>query len=437
MLITKTQNDEILYNLINRYYFNFFKKGEKTLEIFLRSKCTSNCKYCYLTNNEKLSPRELETDENLLLNLQSLLDFYIKNEFSCNIDLFTGQCILDGFLFRVFDILYKKFSDLSFDRKPRTITIPENCDFVEEEELLNKVQYYIDIFNNIGIKLCFSASVDGFFMEEVRDQKRSNEYYNKLFSFLGKNNFGVHPMISSYNIDKWIQNYKWWEKTNFLINDPSKAGFLEVRNNNWTDDNINNYIQLLNYIIDSYLNKYDLHALANKVLTLNVKGKGCEILSCPSGSINQKKQLRCSLTHSLVIRLADLAIIPCHRLGYEHFVSGYLIKDENDNIFSLSEKNVAYLISTLSWHMDSAPQCNSCYIKDFCMGPCLGSNYESTGSSFITGESVCKLLKAKYTFLIMKYEDIGLLKYIEENNLNPDFINKTKKFLKNISNGVL
>ena len=48
------------------------------------------------------------------------------------------------------------------------------------------------------------------------------------------------------------------------------------------------------------------------------------------------------------------------------------------------------------------------------MGPCFGSNFESTNEIFITPQSVCNLFRVKIMFLVMKYYDMGLFPYFEK-----------------------
>jgi sulfatase maturation enzyme AslB (radical SAM superfamily) len=89
-----------------------------------------------------------------------------------------------------------------------------------DKSALAKIQRYIDKFKNIDIILQFSISVDGAIMEHYsrplnNGKEKTEEFYENLFIFAKHNNFAFHPMVSSYNVKHWIENYQWWmEKFN-------------------------------------------------------------------------------------------------------------------------------------------------------------------------------------------------------------------------------
>ena len=113
------------------------------------------------------------------------------------------------------------------------------------------------------IKPCFSCSNDGLLLdletrpfqtEELNFKKDTEDYYKKLFEFCKKWNLGFHPMVSAHGIEKWSENFLWWmselKKYHF---DRTSIMFLEVRNDDWTDEKIYHYLKYLNTSIN-YMN---------------------------------------------------------------------------------------------------------------------------------------------------------------------------------------
>ena len=120
--------------------------------------------------------------------------------------------------------------------------------FIHSKNSTEKIQEWIDLFKTINIQICISASIDGKYCDDDRTSC-DDEFYLNLRNFLIKNNFLVHPMVSSYNVDKWIENYKWWLETfPGKISDNLMA--LEVRDETWTSESIGKLLEFINFIID-------------------------------------------------------------------------------------------------------------------------------------------------------------------------------------------
>ena len=66
---------------------------------------------------------------------------------------------------------------------------------------------------------------------------------------------GFHPMVSYESIDSAIENYDWWleQYKKYFPDAPEKPFspmFLEVRNDGWTDEAIEKYLNLLHHVIE-------------------------------------------------------------------------------------------------------------------------------------------------------------------------------------------
>lgn len=410
----------IFSNFLEKHFFNKFREGNEHIEFFLKSQCPGKCAYCYLKKHGKdLYPYEYQDDELILNNLKLLLDWYKENKFKNTIELFSGEIITSGFFFKVLDVIYEAFSEEFLSYKPKNIIIPENGDFLEDLELIKKVESYIEKFLDIDIELIFSISIDGKYMDLNRNS-RDDEYYKRAIDFCNKYIYAFHPMISAFNIEKWIDNYDWWnnEEIPNIISDHLMT--LEVRDNNWTEEKINEYLKFLNHVIDKEFEKCfsDPELFAKRLTGAdNYPEKGYFIIGYAQGSSEEKDYrnhgLTCSLTNTLHIRVGDLKIVPCHRLGYEQFVTGQLEVKDN-KISGYIGENVELLVSILSWTLNNGPKCNKCDIRHWCLGPCMGSNFENTNNLFTPPESVCNLFKSKIIFLIMKYQDLGLFPYFKK-----------------------
>ena len=206
------------------------------------------------------------------------------------------------------------------------------------------------------------------------------EFYKKVGQFADKNFFGFHPMVSAMNIDKWIENYKWWSEDRDI---PKVLGnylmMLEVRDDNWSDKAINSYLKFLNFLADYDFERIgkDKKAFAERVfLSKNVLNyyDNLSITShLPDKESFDNNGLSCSVQKNLCIRLGDMAIVPCHRTSYDKYVTGYLdIDKEKNEIVGYIGKNIEVLIAIYSWSKDTGPWCRDCVVKYWCPGPCLG-----------------------------------------------------------------
>jgi hypothetical protein len=120
--------------------------------------------------------------------------------------------------------------------------------FLKDENLTAKVESYIERMKSIDIGLVLSASVDGKYCDFGRTPN-SPEFYEKLKHFMQKYSFLPHPMLSATNVKYWIDNFHWW-KENFGLRTVYDMTFLEVRNEQWDKESIQNLIQFCDYLTD-------------------------------------------------------------------------------------------------------------------------------------------------------------------------------------------
>lgn len=220
-----------------------------------------------------------------------------------------------------------------------------------------------------------------------------NENYSKaLFTFAQKYHFGFHPMISSYRIEEQINNYHTWIKLLYKYwpdNFSSTIGQvmqLETREQGWTDEKIQIYLQWLKYLIDTDCKQYyngDYNKFFNNiVLRKDTSSKFLKTSYLPY-SILPKPQthLNCAFGKTLFIRLGDLSIVPCHRTSYNKFILGQF-KTQNDKIIGVECNNFPLTSSIYLSGYAIKPFCNNCAISNYCNKYCIGANYETNHELF-------------------------------------------------------
>lgn len=436
------ERNALLNNFLERYFYQNFREGEKpaayrAVELFIKGNCPNNCAYCYLKRHGKeLYPINEQSNEQILKNIKIFLDFYKKQHFKTEFSLFSSDLFKDGFIYDVLDVFYEEFKDKYNPYRPISIMIPDHGNFLYSQEETDKLQGYIDKFFDINLRIIISLSIDGKFMDQNRgDASRTDEFYQRAIEFASKNFYAFHPMVSAINIDKWIDNYDWWHSNEVPAHLADRLMMLEVRDDNWTPKALKDYLNFLNHVIDEEFARtnYDKASFAKRVIGSDkYPGKGYDnvllihtlnpVTECDFASTG------CSVAKNLCVRAGDLAIVPCHRTSYEQYVIGNYVV-ENGEIVDVKCKNWEIASAVYSWNRNSFPQCPDCAIRYWCVGPCFGSNFESTGDLFWTPISVCNLFKAKTNFQFMKYEAMGLMPYIEKELNDANAWEKIKKHM--------
>ena len=434
----KYQDKKLALDVLERNYFSFYRKGKKHLEIFLFGQCSAGCEYCYLyKNNSILYPKNISNVDKILKNLDILLKWYIKNHFYCPIHIFSAEWLnIDNLRDKVFKIFYNNFKNSH--KKPLLIDIPTNASFIENEVQTKIIQKWINKFKNeLDIQILLSISIDGKYCDDGR-VIHTDEYYEKLFNFTYKNNFLFHPMVSSYNVKNWIENYKWW-----VSNNQNDLMMLEVRDETWTKESINDLLKFLDFEINY---KFKNNFNSNKKLFLKyILGLRDNKYQWPQYNnisllqiISNYDFATCTVNDScLPIRVGDLSVAMCHRLYYEELEIGkFIIK--NDEIVDFDETNVALLIAKGALNRQYLPHCETCKFRKSCVGFCLGNSYENYMNPFVPTMEVCEMYTVKITFLFMKYLQMGLFDELEniKDELNDETIKYLTDSIREISGGI-
>lgn len=425
----KKEQNELLKTILEYRFFNPWKsltankdlrslQHDSNVELFITNKCNQDCSYCYLTKYPNLYPNGNDP-KTILKNLDILYDYFITNRFFIpEIDMFSGEIWHTQLGFDIFDHTIDAIRrGLQFDH----ILIASNCSFVNDPKTLQRIQNYIDTFNNMGCPLKFSISVDGKYIDNMGRPRNSkeeytDEFYDNLFAFAKHNTFYFHPMLAASNIKYWPENWEWWKKMHkYYCTDVNKMMMLEVRNNDWTDEAIQQYCDFLVKMADDFLHDVchdNIEMLANMIGNVRTANMPALIDGYVPWAINQTDNfMGCSIDTHLTIRLGDLAICPCHRTAYDKYLYGKFVV-EDDMIVDIEARNPQMAIKTLMGNLYySNPKCDTCLYKSCCLKGCYGSQLETVKDPFFPIDCVCKLFEAKYSRILQYYKDKGIIDY--------------------------
>ena len=215
---------------------------------------------------------------------------------------------------------------------------------------------------------------------------------------------------------------------------------LEVRNNDWTDESLKAYKELLEYMFfkrlelcDNNVDKLAYHLLCGDGKNDTIKAieynDPIKLLDFNNSLWNK---MSCSIQNNFHITLNNLSFIPCHRLAYPQFVGGKFIV-ENNEIKDVEAKNVTLFINNYMTNTNLQPKCVSCIYRDFCMKGCLGAQYETTGELYEPSINVCRMLKVKYRTLFNLYQEYNIFNQAKQQNLlSKEFQEKIEFVLKHM-----
>ena len=120
----------------------------------------------------------------------------------------------------------------------------------------------------------------------------------------------------------------------------------------------------------------------------------------------------CTASTDLTVRMGDLAICPCHRTGYNKYLYGKFVV-ENDTIVDIEANNPQMACKVLMANFNlSSFGCDACTFNEYCLKGCYGAQYEAQGDPFIPVPEVCNFFKGKYSFLYNYYEQLGVIDHL-------------------------
>lgn len=410
------ENERGFNTFYNRYWINNISNGLSNIEIIISPACNLRCKYCYFQKHQKdLYPDNLIDNKLILENCLKIARWGIKNNFKGDLDLFSGEILAQQIGYDLLNALYELYSTTNIH--PRAIMIPTNFTFICNNELTKKVEDIIEKFKSINIFLCLSASFDGKYLEENRpyvknldlpiEVIRDDVYYDKVFAFCKKHDYGFHPMVAAKGIEKWRDNFNWFiSKIKEFGLEEDSLYLLEVRDADWSKNEYAEYKKLLRHIY-YYLWDKSNHDKKEMIDTLLSQYGGFNILS---SFLSRKNGISCSIQSYLHIRASDLKIVPCHRTSYPEFDIATMECDETgeitNNLIDVKHSELGYVIPQLKSSL--MPGCIHCAISELCIGGCFGSQYETNKELFTPIPNVCLLFHIKIQTLIELFKETGI-----------------------------
>lgn len=439
----RLERNRMLNTLFDRQFFRKWNPENKlgTIELIVTADCDMQCEYCYIHRyGDKLYPKELRNSETILDNLEILLNWIEdKRYYIETLDIFSGEFFAGELGFQVLEKIYQHALRRRFCG---AIVIPSNFSFIGSEKRTGRVEEYFSKFEKIGISMFLSCSIDGKGVDGTARQSlkgyRTDEYYDKVFSFSKKHQCGFHPMASKEFVANYKECFDWWVEM-LLKHFGEEAKFyvpmlLEVRNDTWDTATLSDYSDMLWYIAESSLkhfHKGDVKDFVHRIFHVPGKYEHVtmgDILKLPFTS----NRCTCSIQSGPVVRLGDLALVPCHRTMYPEYHYGRLAV-ENGKIVGVEEKNVSLATKIYAMNPNvTHPKCSGCAIKSICLRGCLGSQLEVNGELFAPVESVCDLMYTKFKTLHEIYGFYHAYQMIEADPEIPTEYKRQVKYIKGV-----
>lgn len=419
MMVQNNIDDIYLFqDILDRNYFNDFRHGEKNIEFLLNNNiCSHNCKNCYLNTDKEIYKNQnifSQVGTNKFNNLLKLIDWYISNNFCCNI--YIKGCLeeenIDEVL-RCFTEIHNKFININL--KPKEI-------YIYTKGLnLNLLKNILLIFNNSDIKIIPIFLINGYYCDE--QNLYTEKQYLDLIDFIKNNICKIHAEIDADNVQKWIQNYKWWILS-LGIDNCNKIYLTEVLNDAWTQEAISSYINFLDFQVDflseNIKNFQEIIFLENALNFSTIQLIDQEILT------NKKYYQNCLFHMGITIDISTLKIPTCSKLNYPIFHIGEFSLEDNNADLKLNPLNLTLLIPKAHLKRSCTPHCEYCDYISLCKKTCYGENFKVSYNPLCPIKNSCDLTKAKYNFLIYKYNLLNLLDF-KNLNLNYSFEKIIKK----------
>lgn len=413
------ERDIYIETLIDTMFLSRFKDEDSTepsrLELIITPDCNLACKYCYINKFGKQLYAEEPQYDKIIANTRAIIEWCIEEKFlgkNYSIDIFSGSIFSQQVGWDVVNTILEIYSQCDPIYRPKVISIPTNYSFILDDEVVEEVEDLLQRFKDIGIHVFLSGSIDGKYMEQNRPFKkgqklgcgigehlylpieaepRDDEYYEKAFAFVKKHRFGFHPMIYSSSIEMWKKNFVWFQEMMMKYNLPYHSLYLlEVRNWEWAEDQL---LELYDFI------KFMHHWVFNNIFKGNkdlyaksLAGDGVNSINFLGYTLQNKwnKGIGCSIQSTLMIRLGDLHIVPCHRTSYRGLEFGE-IKLKDGKVCGIKGLNTELATANYSFDHRMFPYCSSCAINGLCKYTCLGSNLEVLGDMFTPVPTVCRL----------------------------------------------
>lgn len=398
--VYQTENEALFAGFLEDYFYKDFRErdGQHQVELVFSPRCNLGCTYCYVRKYyDTTFPDHLFDAERSIANAQKVLAWMRREGFVCDISIFSGELFAQQAGYDLMEMMLAFYMDTGSSLRPRCITVPTNFTFLLDDGMTVRVEDFILRFAALGMKLYLSASFDGKHMESNRpfvgdldiplQADRNDAYYDKVFAFIAGYGFGLHPMVYSGGIDRWQENFEWFQDMMAKHGVPwDNLYLLQIRNAEWTKDQNKACYDFVRYLLRyeydhcGSLDAFLRHYCGTNNGGFNI-GRNC--------FIQTDRGLSCALQTSLCIRVSDLTLFPCHRLMYEQHRLARLESNTGHGL-AVRVENAPLGLAVYGCSFRQFPVCVNCPMRLFCVGGCLGSQYETNGTLFVPIRSVCQ-----------------------------------------------
>lgn len=413
------ENNQIVENFLNRTFFAAWKNKNysndpkycnyASLELQMTPHCDLKCKYCYYARYSKeLYPSKISGKKNILKNLEIVLSWLKENDYYPKLEVFSGELFFQELGFKFIERLIEWEIE---NKRTESIIIPTNYSFLFDDTKTERVEYLIKLAADNGIRLSLSCSVDGKYCDDNRpfvDKKiRDDAYYDKMFKFCKKWNYAFHPMIYSENIEKWKDNWLWFQE-NMEKHEmsPTAIYLLEVRNVEWNVKQINEYYKFIKFLVKWTRERFK--EVPDENFPLFVFDQ--RVFNLFNLFSSTGRGLGCSMQSTMQLRMGDLTSSICHRAAYKQ-QNLYQLVVENDKITGVKSLNHNLLIAAASLESRNMPLCDYCTIRELCSSQCIGSMYETNKECFMPIPTVCAVEHAKTAAILDALNELDLTKH--------------------------
>lgn len=417
MITTNKDDFYLIQDILKRNYFNYFKNGEKNIELILNNNCVHDCKNCFSCSYDKEIYKNqnifIPTENNKYTNLLDIIDWYIKNNFFCKI-YFRG-CIEE----ENEQILY--FLQKINDKFLNNNLFPKQIIFETKGKNLNLLKTISKIFETSQIPIIFIFNLNGPFCDNTNENE-----YKDIINFIIQNQVIIDAKINASNIKSWIKNYKWWI-LNLGFENLNKLHLSEVLDNNWTPSALQQYVKFLDFQVDilsENISDFKHYIFSDKLNFATIQILDQEILT------NKKYYQSCLFHEGLTFDLSTFKIPACTKLNYPIFHIGEFQKDEDNNLI-INPINISILVAKAHLKKSCTPHCEYCQFLNICEKTCYGENFKVSYNPICPIKKSCDMISVKYNFLFFKYQTMNLL-HLSDYQLNPAFEADLNILIKNI-----
>ena len=403
----EVEDQQLADSILKFNYYERWAKGEGDLELFVTLDNGGEKTFKdYFDIKESIYPKEIRDAEKISNNIKKLLNWYVKNNFQCDISLF-GDGWVDTLLFKdVLTEIYNSFDGSLFVPKHLYIDIP-----VDYFGLSDNIDYLSDIYQtfkaNLSIEVICRIHAIGGAIHAL-----PSDVYRSMFLFTVHHPSSVIvSTIYQQDMELWVENADWWSTVPAGIFE--KVKFEVETSNKWTEQDLLNYQSVLNILSGkaasaSGIEKDDSEGLQRLFISpTNNKTNSITQLGINNFTIG-KDLVQYGITDSFCIRCGDLAVPISRGLSYEDLLIGKYGTDGTSITEFISIKSERF-IPKIYTKLSCIPHCEACPYVGVCKGFDPAVAFQIYLNPFIAVRKHCDLQKVYFDYMLLNLKKLGAL----------------------------